>query len=149
MRVGRMIVAAMTATAVLAPASAAGAGRTLHMKTDVFAALIGSTSGGGSVYAGSAIDRTLGHGAIVFSSTAGTTKVKTIIHEYYALGSMSGSGTVLVSPSPSGTSAVFTATVKVTSGTGAYRGAHGKLTASGSLNSQNMVTMKVRGTVIY
>jgi len=117
---------------------------TVKLKSVVFAAQVGSTSGGGSVFAGAVIDRALGHGAIVFSSSAGSTKLHTTFHEYFGSGSIAGAGIVTLAPSSSG--ATFTVSVKVTGGTGVYRGAKGRMKGAGTLNSQNMIMMKLSGS---
>lgn len=124
--------------------AAAAATHTVPLKSVVFAAQVGSTSGGGSVFAGSVIDRALGHGAIVFSASGGSTKVHTTFHEYFALGSIAGAGTVTLARSSSG--ATFKVSAKITSGTGAYEGARGRLNGRGTLNRQNMIMMNVRGS---
>ena len=122
----------------------AAATNTVRLKSVVFAAQIGSTGAGGSVYAGSVIDRGLGHGAVVFSASAGSAKVHTTFHEYFPLGSIAGAGTVTLSPTKTG--ATFTFSAHVTSGTGAYRGARGRLRGSGTLNSQNMIKLNLSGS---
>src|SRR5262249_38084540 len=65
MRRGLILIGVLiTLGASLLGGSAQAAGTTtVKLKSVVFAAQVGSTSGGGSVFAGAVIDRALGHGA--------------------------------------------------------------------------------------
>ena len=114
----------------------------------MFAAQIGSTPTGASVYAGAIVDPRLGHGAAVYS-TNGTTAVRVTFHEYFALGSIRGTGRITVVPGATGGQATFTGALKVTRGTGAYRKAHGKLSATGTIDSTGMTTATLNGAVTY
>jgi hypothetical protein len=114
----------------------------------MFAAQVGSTPTGTSVYVGAVVDPRLGHGAAVYS-TSGTTAVRVTFHEYLPLGSINGPGRITVVPSATGGQATFTGALKVTSGTGAYRRAHGKLAVTGTTDNTGMTTATIRGTVTY
>lgn len=142
---------ALTALAALAIAPAASAAMTTHeLKLDstMFAAQIGSTTNGGNVYAGAVVDPRLGHSAAVYSAN-GTTSVRVIFHEYLSLGSIKGTGRVTIVPSAVAGRSTFTGALKVTSGTGAYDGAHGKLRITGTSDSTGMTTATIRGTFNY
>jgi hypothetical protein len=126
----------VAALAVLTSAAIAQPGPAIHrikLNTVMFAAQVGSTTNGGSVYAGALVDPRLGHGAIVFSAN-GTTDVRVSFHVFFALGSVQGTGSVTLVPRAGG-QATYTGTFKVTGGTAMYRGARGKLTTTGSLDS--------------
>jgi hypothetical protein len=114
----------------------------------MFAAQVGSTPTGTSVYAGAVVDPRLGHGAAVYS-TNGTTAVRVTFHDYLPLGSIKGIGRVTVESGTAGGQATFTGALKITGGTGAYRKAHGKLSVKGTLDSAGMTTAIIRGTVTY
>jgi hypothetical protein len=114
----------------------------------MFAAQVGSTTTGGSVYAGAVVDPKLGHGAAVYS-TNGTTSVRVIFHEYLPLGAIRGTGRVTVVPGAAGGQATFTGALKVRGGTGPYDRAHGKLAITGTVDSTGMTMATIRGTVTY
>jgi hypothetical protein len=114
----------------------------------MFAAQVGSTTTGGSVYAGALVDPKLGHGAAVYS-TNGTTSVRVIFHEYLPLGSIRGTGRVTVVPGAASGQATFTGALSVTGGTAAYNGAHGKLAITGTIDNSGMTTATIRGTFTY
>jgi hypothetical protein len=113
----------------------------------MFAAQVGSTPTGTSVYAGAVVDPRLGHGAAVYS-TNGTTAVRVTFHDYLSLGSINGTGRISVVPGTDG-KATFTGALKITGGTGTYRKAHGKLSVTGNLDSTGMTKATIRGTVTY
>jgi hypothetical protein len=143
----RVLTLALAASAALAIAPAADAtARTHKVKLDstMFAAQVGSTTTGASVYAGAVPDRTLGHGAIVFNAS-GTTTLHVDFQEFFALGSIKGTGSVTVVPGTGG-QATLTGTFKVTGGTAKYRHARGKLTAAGTINDSGMVMATLRGS---
>jgi hypothetical protein len=114
----------------------------------MFAAQVGSTPTGTSVYAGAIVDPRLGHGAVVYS-TNGTTAVRVTFHEYLALGSITGAGRITVVAGTAGGPSSFTGALTVTGGTGAYRKAHGELSATGTINSTGMTTATITGAVTY
>jgi len=97
------------------------------------------------VYAGALPDPRLGHGAVVFTAY-GTTHLRVSFHAYFALGSIKGTGRVIVVPAAAGGQSTFTGALKVTGGTGEYNGAHGKLTVAGTIDSTGMLLAAIRGT---
>jgi hypothetical protein len=148
----RTAVASTLALAVLAALSIAPAANgsvtthQLRLASTMFAAQVGSTPTGTSVYAGAIVDPRLGHGAAVYS-TNGTTAVRVTFHEYLALGSINGIGRITLVPGTAGGPSPFTGELTVTGGTGAYRKAHGKLATTGTINSTGMTTATINGTV--
>jgi hypothetical protein len=142
---------ALTVLAALSIAPAAtGAVRAhqLRLASTMFAAQVGSTPTGTSVYAGAIVDPRLGHGAAVYS-TNGTTAVRVTFHEYLPLGSITGTGRITVVPGTAGGPSPFTGALTVTGGTGAYRKAHGKLSATGTTDSTGTTTATINGAVTY
>jgi hypothetical protein len=80
--------AALAAPAIAASTVEAGTHQ-IKLNSTMFAAQVGSTSSGGSVYAGALPDRSLGHGAIVFGAK-GTKTLRVVFREFFALGSIKG-----------------------------------------------------------
>lgn len=150
-RRGVAIILTMGAAALAAPAIAASAGAaaTHQIKLDstMFAAQVGSTSHGASVYAGALPDPKLGHGAIVFTTTGAKT-LKVAFREFFALGSMEGAGSVTVTPRTGGR-ATLTGWLKINGGSGKYHNVHGKLTAQGTINKAGMIRATLKGSVSY
>ena len=136
---------AVAALAIAPPASAAATAHTVRLGSTMFAAQVGSTTTGGNVYAGALPDPRLGHGAVVFTAY-GTTHLRVSFHAYFALGSIKGTGRVIVVPAAAGGQSTFTGALKVTGGTGEYNGAHGKLTVAGTIDSTGMLLAAIRGT---
>ena len=142
---------ALAALAALSIAPAAhGAARAPHLRlaSTMFAAQVGSTPTGTSVYAGAVVDPRLGHGAAVYS-TNGTTAVRVTFHEYLPLGSINGTGRITLVPGTAGGPSPFTGELTVTGGSGEYGKARGKLSATGTIDSTGMTTATINGTVTY
>jgi hypothetical protein len=142
---------ALAVIAALSIAPAANGSVTAHqlrLASTMFAAQVGSTPAGASVYAGAIVDPRIGHGAAVYS-TNGTNAVRVTFHEYLSLGSIDGTGRITLVPGTAGGPAPFTGALTVTGGTGAYRNAHGKLSATGTIDSTGMTTATINGTVTY
>jgi hypothetical protein len=110
----------------------------------MFAAQVGSTTNGGSVYAGAIPDLKLGHGAIVFS-TSGRTRLHVRFQEFFARGSLTGSGNVTLVPGSSG-QATFTGSLTISGGTAEYQHARGKLRVAGKLDHSGMVQASIKGS---
>jgi len=125
-RARRLVLAALATLAIAPAASAAVTPHRHRLNSTMFAAQVGSTTTGGSVYAGALPDPRLGHGAIVFSAY-GTTHLRVSFQAYFARGSIRGTGRVTVVPGATGGQSTVTGALKVTGGTGVYNGAHGKL----------------------
>ena len=146
----RGLVALLTTAALLAGGAAAASGRSatpshrVNLDSTMFAAQVGSTSRGASVYAGALPDPKLGHGAIIFS-TLGTTHLRVTFQEFFSLGSIRGSGSVTLAPGPGG-SQRFTGSLNITGGTGKYRNAHGTLSTAGTLDSNGSVQGTTKGS---
>ncbi len=139
---------ALAVLAALAIAPAADAARSAHrlrLDSTIFAAQVGSTPGG-SVYAGAVVDRKLDHGAVVYA-TFGTTSVRVIFHEYFAVGSISGIGRITLVPGTGSAPSRLMGTLKVTGGTAAYRTLRGKLSVTGTIDSTGMTMATVKGTL--
>jgi hypothetical protein len=142
-----MIVSTL-AVLVIAPAAAAAArGHELKLQSTIFAAQIGSTATGASVYAGAVVDPNLNHGAIVYSTT-GSTQVRVIFHEYLALGSITGTGRITEGPATGGGHA-FTGTLHVKGGTGEYIRARGTASVNGMIDSKGTTSVIMRGALDY
>ena len=141
------LAAVLTVVSSAATAAAAGPSHRTRVNTFMFAAQVGSTSSGGSVYAGALVDPKLGHGAVVFSTT-GTNTVRVIFHEYFTLGSINGSGHIKLVPGTSG-QATLTGSLKISAGTAKYDHAKGKLAVTGTIDSAGMVQATVNGSVAY
>ena len=146
--VSTLALAALAALSTAPAANGAVRAHQLRLASTMFAAQVGSTPNGTSVYAGAVVDPRLGHGAAVYS-TNGTTAVRVTFHEYLPLGSINGTGRITVVPGTAGGPSPFTGELTVTGGTGAYRNAHGKLATTGTINSTGMTTATINGTVTY
>jgi hypothetical protein len=145
--VARSLAAAALAMLAIAPVgSALTSARTVKVDSTMFAAQVGSTTTGSSVFAGAVPDRFLGHGAIVFS-TVGTQRLRVTFQEFFSLGSIKGNGAVQLGRD-STANASFAGALRVTGGTGEYRGAHGSLKASGTLASDGTVQATLKGSFV-
>ena len=135
----RSIPALLAGLALIVPATASA--KTTHFTgTATARALQGSTLTG-------TVTGTLGKGAVIYTTKAGpngTTIVKFTI--FQAKGSLSGRGTVTQKPSAAGGPTGFTGTAKITSGSGAYKGATGSFTTDGTIASDGLVTIKAKGS---
>jgi hypothetical protein len=140
---------AAAALAALSIAASADGSTTHRVKLDstMFAAQVGSIATGGSVFAGALPDPRLGHGAIVFTTT-GTTSLHVTFQEFFALGSIKGTGSVTLTPQTGGKEKLA-GSLKVIAGTGKYRNAVGKLTAAGNVNKASMVMATLKGSFTH
>lgn len=146
-RLLRLTAAALASLSTVAATSAASESHRLKLDTTMFAAQVGSTPTGANVYAGTLFDPKLGHGAIVFS-TKGKTTLRVMFREFFTRGSISGSGTVTLSPGTGGR-AKLSGSFKIDRGTGRYEHARGKLSAAGTSNKAGMVHATFSGSVTY
>ena len=146
--VSTLALALLAALSIAPAANGAGRAHQLRLASTMFAAQVGSTPTGTSVYAGAVVDPRLGHGAVVYS-TNGTTAVRVTFHEYLPLGSITGTGRITVVPGTAGGPSPFTGALTVTGGAGAYPKAHGKLSAIGTIDSTGMTTATLHGAVTY
>src|SRR5579862_7208086 len=96
-RRGAAIVATLAVAAVvgvsLAASADGAANHRVKLDSTIFAAQVGSLIAGGSVYAGALPDQELGQGAIIFT-TKGRPTVRVSFQEFFALGSIKGTGSV-------------------------------------------------------
>jgi hypothetical protein len=137
---------AATAALALATTSARGAPHSgvQTLRSTMFAAQVGSLTNGGEVFAGSVVDRTRGHGAIVITAT-GSSLLDVTFQDFFARGSISGRGEVALAPAADG-GETLTGTLRVTSGTGRYAGAHGRLRTNGTLAADGQIVATIRGS---
>jgi hypothetical protein len=147
-----MIATALAAIAALSLAPIARAAATHHrakLDSTMFAAEIGTTTTGATVFAGAIIDPKLGRGAIVYH-TSGSTTLKVGFQEFFPLGSIKGGGTVMLVPGAgAGGQATLTGPFEVTAGTGKYRGARGRFTTGGIFNNDDTVMATLKGSFTY
>jgi hypothetical protein len=145
-----MFAMALAATAALSIAPIAhGAARPHRAKLDstMFAAEIGTTTTGATVFAGAIIDPKLGRGAIVYHTT-GSTTLKLGFQEYFASGSIKGNGTVTLAAGTGG-QAKLTGAFTITGGTAKYHGARGKFNTTGTFNNDATVMATLSGSFTY
>jgi hypothetical protein len=148
--IARVLTIGLAAIAALSVAPMAyGAAREHRAKLDstMFAAEIGTTTTGATVFAGAIIDPKLHPGAIVYH-TSGSTTLKVGFQEFFAFGSIKGSGTVTLVPGTGG-QATLTGAFKISGGTARYRGASGRFTSRGILNSDDTVMATLKGSFTY
>jgi hypothetical protein len=141
---------ATSSAAMLALMVASAGGSTTHrvkLDSTMFAAQVGSITGGGSVFAGALPDPRLRHGAIVFTTT-GATNLRVTFQEFFALGSINGTGSVTLTPQTSGQEKLA-GSLKITGGTGKYHNATGKLIAAGNVNKAGMVKATLKGSFTH
>jgi hypothetical protein len=142
--IGLAVTAALSITPI-----ANGAARPHRAKlgSTMFAAEIGTTTTGATVFAGAIIDPKLHHGAIVYHSS-GSTTLKVGFQEFFAQGSINGNGTVTLGPGTGGQQKLSGA-FKITGGTGKYHGARGKFNTTGTFNSDDTVMATLKGSFTY
>jgi hypothetical protein len=142
--IGLAAIAALSITPI-----AHGAARQHRAKLDstMFAAEIGTTTTGATVFAGAIVDPKLHHGAIVYH-TSGSTTLKVGFQEFFASGSINGSGTVTLVPGTGGL-AKLTGAFKIAGGTARYRHARGQFTTSGTFNNDGTVMATLKGSFTY
>jgi hypothetical protein len=139
------VVATMAAVAVGVISTNAEAGSRapgFRLASTAFAAEVGSLRDGGSVYAGALVDPRLHHGAIVVTAH-GTSTLRVTFQEFFARGSLKGDGRLALSQTPDGES--LSGRLSITSGTGAYAGAHGCLHVTGTVDGSGQIVAVFRG----
>jgi hypothetical protein len=141
------LAAAALLTLSLATTAAGSGAHRVNLDSTMFAAQVGSTTNGGSVYAGALPDRTLGQGAIVFTAT-GKSTVRVTFQEFFARGSVKGVGQATLTPMSGGQSKL-TGSFTIKRGTGSYRNATGKLTANGTMNKSGMIQATLKGSFTH
>jgi hypothetical protein len=143
-----LLLAAAT-LATLSIVASAGGSTTHRVKLDstMFAAQVGSIDTGGSVFAGALPDPSLGHGAIVFTTT-GTTNLHMTFQEFFALGTIKGTGSATLTPQQGGQEKV-SGSLKITGGTAKYHNATGNIVAAGNINKAGMVKATLKGSFTH
>jgi hypothetical protein len=141
---------AVVAVAAVAVSGAEGkpakAKRTLTINSTISAASVG-TQGSQSVLAGTVTDPVIGHGAVVYLVSGGTTQTGTFT-SFSTRGSIHGTLTVTVITNPDGTLST-SGKATVTGGSLAFKHATGTLTESGTIDKQNVVHAVVAGKIKY
>jgi hypothetical protein len=145
-----MLATALAAIATFSPtpiAHATGRHHRARLDSTMFAAEIGTTTTGATVFAGAIIDPKLHRGAIVYHTSGGTT-LNVGFQEFFALGSIKGRGSVTLVPGVGG-EATLTGAFKITGGTARYRHARGQFTTGGIFNSDGTVMATLKGSLTY
>jgi hypothetical protein len=145
-----MLGVALASIAALSIAPIADAAARHHrgkLDTTMFAAQIGTTTTGATVFAGAIIDPKLRHGAIVYRAS-GNTMLKVNFQEFFASGSIKGHCTVTLVPASAG-QMTLTGPCKITGGTAKYREARGQFTTRGVFNTDNTAMATLKGSFTY
>ena len=141
-----IVLLALLGAVIAVPLAAAKTGtRTVTVNTRVDAAKV-ATDGAVTILAGRVSDPRLGAGATVYR-VKGTTTQTARFKEWTDHGTLSGSATVQATPTSSGVAVAGSG--KVTSGTGVYKHASGKLTITGTLGSDSIFRLHLTGKVTY
>ena len=114
--------------------------------------LMPGPGGNGVISTGTIEDKKYGTGALIVtieSAAPGTTTSDYTATVFYKRGSVSGKGAATATPQSDG-SISYTGTFTITRGTGAFKGAKGKATLTGSspANDTQFTTLTLTGTVI-
>jgi hypothetical protein len=97
--------------------------------------------------AGIVVDKKYGDGAITFLNKPSADAVTGTFKAYYDGGTVSGTHNTKVTYNPDGTAKLTDGHMKITKGTGAFKGAKGTGTYSGSATSDGLVTATYRMTM--
>lgn len=128
--------------AALAPATAGA--RTLHVNSPVQAGYLELP---GPDYEVNGVTSGSLHGAVSWHQTAGGSSFSGTFLFADGRGTLRGSSHGTQQP-PAGATVTFTDTITITTGTGAYRGAHGTLTSQGSSDiSSGLISERMTGTL--
>ncbi len=132
----RSIPALLAGFALLAPAAAAA--KTTHFTgTAKVRAIEGSTLAGTTT-------SSLGKGATVYVTKAGPNNTVLATFTIFATkGTLTGTSSVTQTPGANGAPTTLTGTAKIKGGTGAYKGAKGSFSVTGTITSDGLVTLKV------
>jgi hypothetical protein len=140
------LLAALLAAAVVVGGSAIAAAKktkTIKLQGTVHA----HATGDGSKIAGNVTDKFGGAGAIVYDSAALGPGVKTKFTSFGALGSYKGVATSDNTANPDLSVDIKNCKIKITNGTGAYKGAKGSGTCNGHGDPQGNDTITYKGSV--
>jgi hypothetical protein len=143
-----LAVAALAPLTIAPIADAAARTHTVKLNSVMFAAQIGSTTTGASVFAGAVVDPRLDHGAIVYNASGTSTVFRVTFQEFFALGSIRGRGSVTLRGGTGGQMTLM-GSFKVTGGTGTYHDARGKFTSRGIVNSDGTTMISNKGSFSY
>jgi hypothetical protein len=133
---------------VAAPATLGAAKKKSHKVNVTVTAAVVQSGGGTSTIAGVAKGTPIKGQAATLYTLSGTGATQTAAFTVFdKRGSMSGTSTATVTPAPNNTATV-NGTGKITSGTGAYKGARGTLNVTGTVTSTT-IQLTSTGTVKY
>lgn len=91
----------------------------------------------------------LGSGAVVYVVSGGPNGTQNLaIQSFFAKGTLKAKGNVTVAVQPDG-SATVVGSGNVTGGTGAYKGAKGKFTTTGTIDKNGIIHATITGTAKY
>jgi hypothetical protein len=149
----RRIAVSIASLALLsaAPAAVAAAKPTSHKVNLTARAAIIAVAGSKLTFAGDISDKTLGKGAVIFTSVVTGDNVKVSYVTFTAKGTTKGTAAAKATNEPDG-SVSYAGTLKITGGTGAYKGAHSTkdLTVTGTVpKDSTILSLKVTGSVTY
>jgi hypothetical protein len=150
----RVLLVAVAALSIFAGATVAqGASKatkhkvTINAKTRVL-----TTSGSSAIYTGQ-LTGSYGAGAAVIKVSPGKTQGTFSISgtAFYKNGSVTGTGSNTATPRADGSGTDYAGTIKITKGTGIFKGATGtmKLTGSSQASDPTYGTFKLTGTLKY
>jgi hypothetical protein len=138
---------AFAAVLLVVPAIALGATKSHKVNATALAKTV-KVSGNTATVAGIISDKTFGNGAVVYKVIGTGPTQKTTIEVFSEKGTAKGKGTVQVTTNPNGT-ATFSGKGTITGGTGQFKGATGKFTATGTDDAQGLVTIHAVGKVTF
>jgi hypothetical protein len=150
----RFLLVAVAALSILAGASVAqGASKpTKHKVTITAKARVLTSSATGAVYSGQ-LTGTYGAGAAIIKVTAGQTQGTFNLAgtAFYKNGSITGTGSNTATPRADGSGTDYAGSLKITKGTGIFKGATGtmKLTGSSQAADPTYGVFKLMGTLTY
>src|SRR3954463_10385043 len=142
------LASALVAAAVVSGGSASAANKAKTFKTYKFDGVAHAhTTGDGNRIAGNTKDKYLGDGAVVYNDAAAGTGVKIPFVSFAKNGSYKGVATTDSTPGGPGL-VISNCTLKITGGSGAYKGATGKGTCDGTIDgTTGNFTVNYKATV--
>ena len=133
--------------AFVGASAALGATRTARSAGTIQTHRLSPERDGGMRCAGIVVDRKYGDGAITFVNKPSADAVSGTFKAYYERGTVSGTHKTKVTYNPDGTATLTDGHLKITNGTGSFKGAKGTGTYSGSATSDGLVTVSYRTTI--
>jgi hypothetical protein len=138
-----LALAALVIAAVAVPSSIAAAKKSHKIDGTVTARSLT-----GNIVTGT-FKGTLGSGAVVYVVTSGPNGTQNLdITSFQSNGAFKAKANVTLGTQPDGTTTV-TGKGTINSGTGAYKGAKGKFTTTGTIASDGLITAKITGTAKF